>query len=190
MTRQPLIQPLLLVLVFFGPALLAALAFYGPWDWVPRGGAAHGELIEPPLSLPPGAFATPSADEAPTDRARPRWSFIYARFAPCDEQCLAHLNRLNQVRLALAEDRDRVQLVFLFAHAKPLLPPDAGIIVARLDDAAGNPTLELLGEHRIRDGRVYIADPLGNLVMSYALDAEQKGMLEDLKRLLKLSKIG
>jgi hypothetical protein len=38
--------------------------------------------------------------------------------------------------------------------------------------------------------RVYLIDPLGNLMMSYAPDAKPKGMLEDLKRLLGLSQVG
>ena len=33
-------------------------------------------------------------------------------------------------------------------------------------------------------------DPLGNLMMSYDSQAPQKGLLEDLKKLLKLSHIG
>ena len=41
-----------------------------------------------------------------------------------------------------------------------------------------------------RAPRVYLIDPLGNLMMSYAADAKAKGMLEDMKRLLRLSSIG
>jgi hypothetical protein len=38
--------------------------------------------------------------------------------------------------------------------------------------------------------RIYVIDPLGNLMMSYAPDAKPKGLLEDLKRLLGLSHVG
>ena len=37
---------------------------------------------------------------------------------------------------------------------------------------------------------VYLIDPLGNLMMSYAADVRPKGMLEDIKRLLRLSSVG
>jgi hypothetical protein len=39
-------------------------------------------------------------------------------------------------------------------------------------------------------GRIWIADPLGNLVLSYPRDTDPRGMIADLKKLLKLSHIG
>jgi len=38
--------------------------------------------------------------------------------------------------------------------------------------------------------RVYLIDPLGNLMMFYPPDADPSGMLKDLRKLLKYSKIG
>ena len=51
------------------------------------------------------------------------------------------------------------------------------------------PSGRRLERRRVAD-RVYLIDPLGNLMMSYAPDANPKGMLEDLKRLLRLSHVG
>jgi hypothetical protein len=39
-------------------------------------------------------------------------------------------------------------------------------------------------------GRIFIVDPLGNLMMSYSRAIEPKGLLQDMKKLLKLSHIG
>ena len=189
MKRSPSLQPLLLLLVFGGPLVLAVIAFYGPWDWVPRG-AAHGEFIQPPVPLPPGELTTLSGARTEPDWYRGRWSLIYARTAECREQCVAELNRLNQVRLALGDDLRRVQLVLLFAGSGPELPDGAALLAARLDDAAGSEVLELLGAERIGDGRIYLADPLGNLVMTYPPGTEQRGILEDLERLLTVTVIG
>ena len=50
----------------------------------------------------------------------------------------------------------------------------------RLDDAV-NP---------IKAGRIYISDPLGNLMISYPADINPKGILKDLKKLLRASRIG
>ena len=38
--------------------------------------------------------------------------------------------------------------------------------------------------------RIYISDPLGNLMMSYPPDINPKGILKDLKKLLRASRIG
>jgi hypothetical protein len=105
--------------------------------------------------------------------------------------------------LALDRDMDRVQRVFIadgdccdfkFLHEQH---PD--LIAIRLDPAAA-PLLALLPHRGPGDasagGRdataepVYLIDPLGNLMMFYAPDAKPKGMLEDMKRLLRLSHIG
>jgi cytochrome oxidase Cu insertion factor (SCO1/SenC/PrrC family) len=39
-------------------------------------------------------------------------------------------------------------------------------------------------------GRIYLVDPLGNLLLSYAPSAPDKALLADLKKLLRLSHIG
>ena len=55
---------------------------------------------------------------------------------------------------------------------------------------------QLVGFFRIDDtpildaGRVYIVDPLGNLMMYYRPDADAGGLLKDLRKLLKFSRIG
>ncbi len=183
------IQPYLLILVFFGPLLFAAVAYYGPWEWLRQTAAAHGELIDPPLPLPRGALTTPSGGETAPNWFQYRWSLIYARTAPCDQPCISELNRLNQVRLALGKDLGRAQVVLLFAGAPPPLPAGADVIVARLDNAAGGAMLDLLEARGIRDGRIYISDPAGQLIMTYPPDAEQSGILEDLERLLSVYRI-
>ena len=39
-------------------------------------------------------------------------------------------------------------------------------------------------------GRLYLIDPLGNLVLSYSAAAPDKALLTDVKKLLRLSHIG
>jgi hypothetical protein len=64
-------------------------------------------------------------------------------------------------------------------------------LMLRLDGAADPLVAQLPdGANAVGTGRIYVIDPLGNLMMSYAADAKPKGLLEDMKRLLKLSSIG
>ncbi len=189
MRRRSSREPLWLMLVFVVPLALAVVAFYGPWDWVPRS-AAHGEFIQPPVPLPLGELTTLEGARTEPDWYRGRWSLIYARTAECREQCIVELNRLNQVRLALGDELRRVQLVLLFSGTAPELPNEAALLALRIDDAAGAELLELLDAELIGNGRIYLADPLGNLVMTYPPGAEQRGILEDLERLLTVTVIG
>jgi hypothetical protein len=56
--------------------------------------------------------------------------------------------------------------------------------VRRLDEAPGSGVAAALGAEKIGDGRVYVADPRGSVILSYPADVEQKELLRDLKRLL------
>ncbi len=181
------IQPYLLLLVFFGPLLLAALAYYGGWDWLAPAGRPHGQLISPTRSLPDNALAPASAATTGAGWADDRWSLIYLRAADCTGRCVGQLNRLNQVRLALGADMPRAQVVLLLAGTAPVLPEGAEVLVKRLDTAGEGAVRELLGEDS-GNGQIYIADPRGTLVLRYPPDAEQKHILEDLERLLQLAK--
>ena len=175
----------LIGLACIGPFVLAAVLYYGPWrhSALPTLPGVR-ELVQPPIALPPGWFDEPAAG------ARYRWSLIYARIAACDQQCVGDLERLRQVHLALGRDVDRVQRVYLYTGDEPQLPDDRQLLVRRLDDDRGSPVLGLLDEDRLRAGRVYIADPSGNLVVSYPPSAEQKELLRDLQRLLAASRTG
>ncbi len=184
MARRSL-TPWLVGLVCLGPFALAAALYYGPWrlDWVPRLPGSR-ELVEPPLDLPQEWLATaPSAEPGSYP-----WSLIYVRIAPCGELCIEHLGRLRQVQLAVGRDLDRVQRVFLHTGDAPRIPNDGPILVRRLDGAAGGALIASLGRERLEEGRVYVADPDGRLVAGYPPNVEQRELLQDLKRLLAVSR--
>ena len=88
---------------------------------------------------------------------------------------------------------DRVQRVFVAeggcCDARFLHDEHPDLIVIRATPAAA-PLLALLPDGGSAEPRVYLIDPLGNLMMFYDADVKPKGMLEDIKRLLRLSSIG
>jgi hypothetical protein len=185
------VVPWLVALVIFGPFAAAVLLYYAAPDleWLPRLPGSR-ELLEPPVPTPPGWLqATPDAGSGPY-----RWSLIYARMAACAEQCVLDLERLREVHGALGRDIGRVQRVYAHGGEPPAIseqsaPRDAdpALVTRRLDDAQGDAVLQALGADRLRLGRVYIADPAGNLIASYPVNVDQKELLRDLKRLLSVS---
>lgn len=166
--------PWLVALVCFGPFLAALFLYYGPFglSWLPQLPGSR-ELIEPPKPLPEG---WQSSGAAP-------WQLIYARMSPCEQQCVQHLGRLLQVQLALGRDQDRVQRVVWHVGNLPELE-DPGLARHALDDEVGRSVAAALGGERMTDGRIYVADPRGEVILSYPADVEQKELLRDLDRLV------
>lgn len=162
-------------LACLGPFAAALLLYYGPWgvEWLPVVPGSR-ELLRQPVPLP-AAWRSQEA-EAP-------WQLIYARMSPCEQRCADHLGRLLQVQLALGRDQDRVGRVVWHVGELPTLE-DPALTKFALDEGAGRAVVEALGAERIGDGRVFVADPRGEVIVSYPPDVEQKELLRDLKRLL------
>jgi cytochrome oxidase Cu insertion factor (SCO1/SenC/PrrC family) len=184
-----------LALLFFAPLALAFYMYYGHSTWRPGGRVNAGELIEPPRPLPELALPFALAGETNPQFLKGKWTFLYVQQGSCDDECRRHLYDTRQVRLALDRDMNRVQRVFIAnsdcCDMKAIQEAHPDLISLRAD-AADEPLLALLptAPGAQGTGRVYLIDPLGNLMMFYAADAKSKGMLEDMKRLLRLSHIG
>jgi cytochrome oxidase Cu insertion factor (SCO1/SenC/PrrC family) len=166
-------------LVCFGPFAVALFIYYGPLgpSWLPQLPGSR-ELLRDPVPLPQQWRGAAGDAEA----AHP-WQLIYARMSSCEQQCAQHLGRLLQVQLALGRDQARVQRVVWHLGRLPQLD-DPQLAAHTLDDTAGRAMVAALGAERLSNGRVYVADPRGLVVLSYPPDVEQKELLRDLKRLL------
>lgn len=188
----------LVVAMFFVPLGIAFLMYYGNLGWRPEGSTNKGELIDPARPLPEVALVTPAGSPTTSDFLRGKWSIVYVGSGACDEACRRALTDIRQVRLALNQNSSRVQRVFLYSgpccDQAYFSTEQAGLIAASVDDAAGKSVLSVFpaagGVDVLEAGRLYLVDPLGNLMMSYERGAPVKGLLEDLKKLLNLSHIG
>lgn len=188
-------QVWILIGAFFAPLALAFLLYYG-LGIRPHGTTNKGDLIHPPVTLPeielPGASDQPFAANA----LRGKWSMVFIGDGACDARCREALTLMRQTRLALGDDMPRVQRVFLVSgnccDRAYLDTEHKGLLLGRIDNSAGKTLLETFPDtaQAATLGRIYLVDPLGNLMMKYEPDAPQKGLLEDLKKLLKLSHIG
>jgi len=183
--------------LFFAPLGLAFYLYYGHGTWHPGHRVNAGELVEPARPLP--ALALPLLGGGNTDPnfLKQKWTLLYVGFGSCAEGCRTRLYDTRQVRLALDRDMNRVQRVFIAdgdcCDAQFLREQHPDLITIR-PSADAAPLLALLPGQGSVDAthapRVYLIDPLGNLMMSYAADAAPKGILDDMKRLLRLSSIG
>lgn len=181
------IQLFLMALVFFGPLILAAWLYLGGADLRPTGKTNHGELLEPLANIDELL-----PDSAIVARADGRWLLVYANIGVCDKTCEAALQMLRQSRLMLGHDRERLSRVFLHGNSAPdtvlIANEHQGLITLQDNDLS-----VLLSNKKPMDlaaGGFYLVDPLGNLVMYFRPDIQPRDMVEDIERLLKLSRIG
>ncbi len=192
-------QLLLLAALFFVPLAIAFWLYYGGSGWRPVGGTNKGDLVDPAVPLPEVALVRPDGGTTATDFLRGKWTVAYLGDGACDERCRKALYLSRQTRIALNKDMDRVQRVFL-ATSPDIDPrfiatehPDLQLALVGADEGsqallAAFPALD--GIAPAAAGRLYLIDPLGNLVLSYAASAPDKALLTDIKKLLKLSHIG
>ena len=190
--RQARVKLLLLAALFFAPVVGAfVLYFYLP-QYIPQGRLNYGTLVSPARPVP--ALALSDAAGAPVAGAlQGKWSLVYLGGDDCAEACEARLVLARQVRLALNQNRGRVQRVYL-------APSAAAAARAREALVAEHPDLVILAETEPRAAAaffgaadrdaLYLVDPLGNWLMTYAGAVEHKGLHRDLKKLLRVSRVG
>ena len=177
-------------LMFFAPLGFSFLLYYGH-GWHPGGHVNKGELVQPPRPLP--ATPLPLAGGGDTDALvlRRKWTLVYVQRGRCEDNCLRHLYDTRQVRTALDREMNRVQRMLIAAadccDMDKLRDIHPDLIIVRAGPAV-QPLLALLPAANTE--RIYLVDPLGNLMMFYEPDSKPKGLLEDMKRLLQLSQIG
>ena len=179
--------------LFLLPLACAFWVYYGT-DWRPVATVNHGELIIPARPLPdiPLPPAT-AADTPPAKLFRHKWSLVYIGNGRCNEACRRSLYVMRQTRLGLNNDMTRVERVFLVSRGccnrSFLAHEHAGLQVLDASAPSAESLLALFPPQE-REHTLFVVDPLGNLMMSYDARGNPHGLLEDLKKLLRLSHIG
>jgi len=185
--RSGRLQFLLIACAFLGPLLLAAWLYFHGDPLLPEGRTNHGDLLEPILSL---AEALPTASiHAQHDRS---WLLLYVNIDVCDQSCIDALYTMRQSRLMLGKEIDRLKRAFLHGSSPPdtvfLSNEHQGLIT--IEDSNLTYLLNKKRPARLPAGGYFLIDPLGNLVMYFRPDIDPSDMVADIKRLLKLSRIG
>ncbi|MCZ7566893.1 MAG: hypothetical protein M5U08_26290 [Burkholderiales bacterium] len=116
---------------------------------------------------------------------------LHAGGGACAEACRRQLYLMRQIRLAQGRNFERIERVWLITDDAPpaadLAPLIEGVWTAR---AGGSPVLAALPAAADVSHHVYLIDPLGNLMLRFPREPDPTGMIKDLQRLLKLSRIG
>lgn len=169
---------LLMIAVFVVPVILAKLALEN--DWFTKAATNKGQLLTPTIDM-----------SAVFKNEAPKWRLVYAMPSQCDAVCENALFSINQVWLALGKESDR-------AEALVLLKEDSdNTAVAALSDYPNVSTLASSNSLSLETNSVYIVDTQNNAMLFYQIKNDRKeavmesrDMLADIRKLLKLSRIG
>jgi hypothetical protein len=183
---------LLLAALFFLPFVIGSGLFW--LDWRPEKFGNHGELLQPPRTLPASGLRHADGRPLPTAELLGKWLLVLPVKGSCNSTCQSSLQQMLQVHIALNKEQNRLQRVLIVVDVSDSAndPPMAelqrlfpGLLVAAVQ---ANVAAEAWhGALYGRGQEVFIVDPLGNVMMRYTDPADLRGVLKDLERLLKYS---
>lgn len=175
---------ILLVIVFVLPVIMAKFALEN--DWFNKASTNRGELLDPIIE----------AQELLQD-AEQKWHLLYIIPQTCDLACENAIYSTIQVQQAIGRESDRVNAMFIATEQSDSLA---------LQEIADTSATQVLQQSQENVNKVFktdsvnaifIADTLNNIVLKYPIieDKEQaimdsRDILADIKKLLKLSRIG
>ena len=184
---------ILIALICVLPIALAWMLKENP-RWL-QGRMNYGRLIEPAKPLDRQRFFR-GADNASAAMREisGRWVLLQITRG-CGPACETALYKTKQIRLMLDKDLLRVRRLLVFSAGAPgkraaaLRGRDPHLLLGRCDEALLDEFSVATGE-LLREGTVWLLDPLGNLMMWYPPGFDPYGVKADLKRLLQVSQIG
>ncbi|HDM8169832.1 TPA: cytochrome oxidase biogenesis cluster protein [Vibrio harveyi] len=164
-----------LICLFALPAIIAKVVL--SQGWYETGVTNRGELVEPYITLEQLGQPSPLDEKG--------WQLAYVLPPECKEQCQQQIHLMQQSHIALGKYQERVVPVIWTSEETSNVAQS--IVVMQMNDSLSS---------RVKAGQMLIVDPLGQLVMSYTPEANEdlvrlsKDVLADLRKLLKLSRVG
>lgn len=149
-------------------------------NWYQGAATNQGVMLVPPVELGELKQRLPEG-----------WVVLLPQSGACDAACQQGLYAINQLDVALGKESGRVSPVFLTATADNYDLTNTPVVQAVTDTELSQTFAGLPA------AQIYIIDPLGNVILHYplhqdeeAMRMEAKNVLSDLRKLLKLSRVG
>jgi len=182
-----------LVLVFASPFVGGWMALY-VFELRPES-INYGTLVQPVKKLRWPVLESVTGDRFENGFGR-KWTFLLFARESCSQQCQSNLFYLRQIRTLLGRDTPRLQNLLIVTSAvdKEL----ASFLVDYPDLVVIENNSELLySQFRISaveqvgwTPQLYLVDPDNNFMMHYPAEIDHYRVLDDIRKLMKLSQIG
>ncbi len=153
----------------------------------------YGKFVDPIISINHISYIDFSNNKINSNSLNGRWTLIHYIDRHCDSSCLSNIHLLRQVNTALGKDMNRVQRILLIDKfyendvINSIKKEYPYLLIAK---NKLNKLHNIIKNIKDNDTDIFIVDPTGNIILKYNQDFNGKKLLKDLKKLLKLSKIG
>jgi cytochrome oxidase Cu insertion factor (SCO1/SenC/PrrC family) len=179
-----------LILLFALFALPFALSYIAYYVWKPTGqGSNYGQLL-PVRALPDIVGTRLDGKPFSLSQLKGKWVMLQLDSGACNAYCQTKQYDMRQVRVAQGRERDRIERVWLVTDKRAvdadLLRQYSGTWVVRV----GAEAVGQIAANTPPEDAVYLIDPLGNLMLRFPKNPDPRGMIKDIKQLLKASQIG
>ena len=182
-----------LVLIFASPFIAGWMALY-VFELKPES-INYGTLVQPVKKLQWPPLKSVSGELFENGFGR-KWVFLMFVQESCSEQCESNLFSIRQIKALLGRDTPRLQNVLVItgsvdAELNAFLIDYPNLIVIRNNSDSLVSQFQVPGVEAVgSSARLYLVDPDNNYMMYYASEIDHYRVLDDIKRLMKLSQIG
>ena len=186
---------LIVIGCFVIPLVVAVAGFYlFPKLFLSKSTVNHAVLVHPAQPLEPFTNLRLDGSEVTLETLQRKWTIVHQLGNSCDEGCGKSLYNTRQVREALGKDSLRVQRIIIGSDVRlldsvsethPLLRR-----VLRITEGLETQLVPIIQQYELGQNDALLIDPLGNVMMAIKEDLNPSDLLKDLKKLLRLSKIG
>lgn len=196
------IQLILLFVIFLAPFLGAYYAFHTR-DSSTVNTINKGEFYPKPQDLADVDFVI--IDNAGNQQQKnfnnfdSRWYLLVVANNKCNEACEANLKKIAYVKVVHARYTGRITSTLAHSGLTPERTKElrenyglTAISTQAIEDFQEwlQPFYQGRGQAEFDPDRIYMIDPLKKLMMSYPVDVSPLDIYEDMKRLLKTSRVG
>lgn len=184
----------LMLLIALGP-ILFAWGIYNNSDSFEFNTEHTGDLITPALLATSLQYTDLHGATFTGEEMRGRWWITYVAPSHCDAACGEWLHQMRQIHVALGKNSDRVGRLFLAESAEnmPMTLADEypNLTMASLDKADRLYYFLAYATPGVTEsGALYLIDPQGHVILHYPASTAPSGILDDIRRLLRISQIG
>jgi cytochrome oxidase Cu insertion factor (SCO1/SenC/PrrC family) len=185
---------IILILMFLLPVAGSwYLVFFTDYARDGKGGAEHGNLIEPPRQLENASLLQVNEDSTEQASLYGKWSMLFFVDGSCEAVCEENLYRLRQIRLASGRQMKRLQRVAIIDEGESSRFRDIlsenypGQLYGSKKDLGKDFLQQFQGLEPDDKAAIFLVDTRGFLMMRYPGDTDPSGIIRDLSRLLRIS---